>query len=210
MESDETRPRWLRWARKIQAIGQTGLAYHPDDHDTERYQSMLELAAEIVAAQTELGDEEVLESYLAQQGYATPKVDVRAAVVRAGRILLVKERTDGRWAMPGGWADVGESPSEMVIREAREESGFEVAPRRVVGIFEENRHAALQELYHAYKIVFLCDITGGQARPSNETAAVEFFPLDRLPPLSSVRTSLRHIDEALAHLADPNRPTAFE
>ena len=210
MNSDATRPRWLQWARKLQALGQTGLTYHPDDYDTERYQRLLEIAAEMVEAHTTLPAEPVLESYRAQPGYATPKVDVRAAVVREGRVLLVQERSDGRWAMPGGWADVGESPAEMVVREAREESGFHVCPRKVVGIFEENRHAAHQELFHAYKIVFLCDITGGQARGSYETSAVEFFDLDDLPPLSPVRTSQRHIDEVQAHLADPSRPVLFD
>ena len=210
MSSDNTKPHWLQWARKLQALGQTGLTYHPDDYDTERYQTLLEMAAEMVAAHTTLAAEPVLDSYLAQQGYATPKVDVRGAVFRDGRILLVQERTDERWTMPGGWADVGESPAEMVVREVREESGFEVIPRKVVGIFEENRHTARQELYHAYKVVFLCDITGGQARGSYETSAVEFFDLDSLPPLSRMRTSQRHIDEVIAHLADEQRPAAFE
>ena len=208
--SADDKPRWLQWARKIQAIAQTGLTYHPDDFDTERYQRLAELAAEMVAAQTDLSAEPVLESYLAQQGYATPKVDVRAAVMRDERILLVKERADGRWAMPGGWADVGESPTEMVAREVREEAGYDVVPTRLIGIFEENRHAALQELYHAYKIVFLCDLQGGEARPSLETEAVEWFPLDALPELSRVRTDERHIKEVRAHLQDPKRPAAYE
>lgn len=209
MSVDE-KPRWLQWARKIQAIAQTGLTYHPDDFDTERYQCLAALAAEMVAAQTDLGAEPVLESYQAQQGYATPKVDVRAAMVRSGRILLVKERADGRWAMPGGWADVGESPRSMVAREVREEAGYDVVPTRLVGVFEENRHAALHELYHAYKIVFLCEVEGGEARPGLETEAVEWFPLDELPELSRVRTDHRHIEEVRAHLADPARPASFE
>ena len=207
---DDTKPRWLQWARRLQAIGQTGLAYHDDDFDTERYQALLEIAAEIVTSHTSLPAEPVLRSYLAQQGHATPRVDVRAAVVREGRVLLVQERSDGRWAMPGGWADVGESPAEIVVREVREESGFLVRPRKVAGIFEENRQAALQQLNHAYKIVFLCELTGGEATPSFETAAVEFFDPDELPPLSPVRTDQRHIDEVKAHLADPERPAAFE
>ena len=163
MSADE-KPRWLRWARKIQAIAQTGLTFHPDDFDTERYQRLAELAAEMVAASTDLDAEPVLQSYLTQQGYATPKVDVRGAVVRGGRILLVKERSDGRWAMPGGWADVGESPTEMVVREVQEEAGYDVRPTRLVGVFEENHHAARQHLYHAYKMVFLCDLVGGEAQ----------------------------------------------
>ena len=114
------------------------------------------------------------------------------------------------WCMPGGWADVGDFPSEMVIREVWEESGFRVVPRKVVGVYDANRDGLPLEFYHAYKIIFLCEITGGQARPSYETAAVGFFPFDDLPPLSSNRTNDRHLMEVLAHLNDPNRLAAFD
>jgi len=135
---------------------------------------------------------------------------VRGAVVREGQILLVQERTDGRWAMPGGWADVGELPSAMVAREVLEESGLEVAPRKVIGVFDANRGGRPLELFHAYKVVFLCDELGGEPRPSDETSDVRFFPFDALPPLSSARTNARHLHEVLAHLGDPNRPAAFD
>ena len=203
-------PRWLQWARKLQALGQTGLTYHSDDHDTERYQLLLQIAAEMLQQQTTLEREPVLETFLMQPGYATPKVDVRGAVVQEGRILLVRERMDGRWSMPGGWADVGESAAQMVVREVREESGFVVTPRKVLGIFEENRQAVPQEFFHAYKIVFLCELTGGQARESFETSAVRFFDFDQLPPLSVVRTNQHQLDEVQAHLQDPQRPAAFD
>jgi ADP-ribose pyrophosphatase YjhB (NUDIX family) len=145
-----------------------------------------------------------------QPGYATPKVDVRGAVVHDGQILLVQERVDGRWCLPGGWADVGETPAEMVVREVWEESGFEVVPRKVVGVYDANRGGVPMEFYHAYKIIFLCTVIGGQARPSNETLAADFFAFDRLPPLSSPRTDERHLVEVYAHLRDPERPPAFD
>jgi ADP-ribose pyrophosphatase YjhB (NUDIX family) len=147
---------------------------------------------------------------LMQPGYATPKVDVRGAVARDGQILLVQERSDGCWTMPGGWADVGDLPSDMVVREVWEESGFRVVPRKVIGVYDANRSGRPLNLYHAYKIVFLCDITGGQARPSNETSAVGFYDFDDLPPLSTNRTHERHLTEVRAHLQDPNRPAAFD
>lgn len=207
---DQRLPRWLEWAREIQALCQTGLAYSQPGYDRERYRRLAEIAAEIVAAHSDLDAAELTKNFVAHPGYATPKIDVRAAVVRDGRILLVQERTDGRWAMPGGWADVGETPSQMVVREALEESGFDVRPRKVIGVFDANRGGRPLELYHAYKVVFLCEITGGAARASDETAAVDFFPFDALPPLSEQRTNRRHIDEILAHLADPARPAAFD
>jgi ADP-ribose pyrophosphatase YjhB (NUDIX family) len=203
-------PCWLAWARELQSLGQTGLTYSDSDYDTQRYRRLLEIAAEMVERHGGLDGEAVLQNFLVQPGYATTKVDVRGAVVQDGQILLVQERSDGRWCMPGGWADVGEIPSEMVAREVWEESGFTVVPRKVIGVYDANRGGTPLEFYHAYKIVFLCELTGGQARPSSETQDVSFFEFDRLPPLSTERTHPRHLDEVLAHLEDPQRPAAFD
>jgi ADP-ribose pyrophosphatase YjhB (NUDIX family) len=208
--SDHEVPRWLEWAREIQSLGQTGLTYSETPYDTQRYTRLMELAAEMVEANTGLPSGPTMESFRLQPGYATPKVDVRGAVVRDGNILLVRERRDGLWCMPGGWADVGETPSEMVEREVWEESGFEVVARKVVGVYDANRSGRPLSFFHAYKIVFLCDIQGGEARPSDETSAVDFFPFDQLPPLSKERTHERHLKEVLAHVREPQRPVAFD
>ncbi|MBN1484887.1 MAG: NUDIX hydrolase [Chloroflexia bacterium] len=203
-------PPWLAWARELQSLGQTGLAYSQSDYDTERYSRIIGIAAEIVSRHSQLPVETLRENFLAQPGYATPKVDVRAAVVRGGRILLVQERSDGRWCMPGGWAEVGQVPTDAVERETWEESGFRVAPRKVVGIFDANRSGRPLECYHAYKIVFLCEIIEGAPRPSSETMGVDFFSFDELPPLSWERTNERHLREVRAHLENPGRPAAFD
>jgi 8-oxo-dGTP pyrophosphatase MutT (NUDIX family) len=203
-------PCWLAWAREIQALAQSGLAYGSNEYERLRYQRLIEIAAQIVEEHTDLPGEEVLESLSMQPGYATPTVDVRGAVVRQGQILLVQERSDGRWCMPGGWADVGDLPSEVAAREVWEESGFLVVPRKVIGVYDANRSGRPLEFYHAYKIVFLCEITGGQARRSYETLDVGFFDFDDLPPLSPGRTNERHLGEIRAHLHDPQRPVAFD
>jgi ADP-ribose pyrophosphatase YjhB (NUDIX family) len=203
-------PQWLTWAREIQALSQTGLTYNDDDYNVQRYRRLLEIAAEMVQSHTGQAAETWLQNFLVQPGYATPKVDVRGAVIRAGKILLVQERTDERWAMPGGWADVGEAPAVMVEREVWEESGFQVVTRKVIGVYDANRSGQPLEFYHAYKIVFLCEIVGGQARPSNETLAVGFFSFDDLPPLSSNRTNERHLNEVWAHVQDRDRLAAFD
>lgn len=202
-------PTWLAWAREIEALCQTGLAFS-SGYDTGRYRRLMEIAAEITAAHTGLPREKLEENFLAQPGYATPKVDVRAAVVRDGRILLVQERSDNMWCMPGGWADVGEYPAAMVAREALEESGVVVVPRKVVGVFDANRSGRPLEFYHAYKVVFLCDAVSGEPRGSDETFAAGYFDFSAIPALSSNRTHPRHLLEVQAHLADPKRPTAFE
>jgi ADP-ribose pyrophosphatase YjhB (NUDIX family) len=203
-------PRWLEWAREIQALSQTGLHYSETEYHAQRYRRLMEIAAEIVESHAGLPRQPVLEGFLAQPGYATPKVDVRGAVVRDGKILLVQERADGCWAMPGGWADVGEYPSAMVVREVWEESGFEVQVRKVIGVYDANRGGRPQEFYHAYKVVFLCEIVGGEARTSDETMAVGFFSFDDLPPLSVERTGERHLVEVLAHVRDEQRPAACD
>lgn len=208
--TDNTLPRWLAWARELQALGQTGLTFCEGEYDRQRYTRMLGLAAEITREFTDLPATALVTNFAAQPGYATPKIDVRGAVVRDGKILLVQERRDGRWCMPGGWADVGDRPSDMVAREVREESGFLVIPRKVIGVFDANRDGTPIEFYHAYKIVFLCELTGGVATPSDETSAVDFFDFDALPPLSTARTHARHLAEVRAHLGDATRPAAFD
>ena len=207
----ERSPQWLAWAREIHSLSQSGLTYSQNGYDLERYRRLQEIAAEIVAGQSAVSKEAVLESFAMQPGYITPKVDVRAAVIRDGRILLVQETADNRWSMPGGWADIGELPSAMVAREVREESGFDVNVDKVIGIYDANR-VTIEALayYHAYKLVFLCTLTGGQARPSNETLAVDFFSLEELPPLSTRRTTRAMLEEAFAHFKDPARPAAFD
>jgi ADP-ribose pyrophosphatase YjhB (NUDIX family) len=203
-------PRWLEWAREIQALSQTGLTFSSSDYETQRYTRLAEIAAEIVQHHSGVSKESLLNDLLMQPGYATPKVDVRGAVIGDDQILLVQERVDGRWCMPGGWADVGETPSEMVVREVWEESGFRVKPRRVVGVYDANRSGRPLSLYHAYKLVFLCELVGGEARPSDETLAVGFFSFDNLPPLSSNRTNERHLADVQAHLREPGRLATFD
>ncbi len=203
-------PRWLAWAREIQAIGQTGCHFSANEFDRQRYTRLIELASEILAGYTHFPQEDLQESFLLQTGYATPKVDVRAAIFRDEQVLLVRERSDGGWSLPGGWADVNEAPAAMVEREVWEESGFHARAQKVIGVYESNHDREPLLVYHAYKVVFLCDLLDGEARPSNETSAVDFFPLDALPPFSVYRTQLRFIQEAFAHLHDPGRPAAFD
>jgi ADP-ribose pyrophosphatase YjhB (NUDIX family) len=204
-------PHWLRLAREIQALSQTGLTYSTDEYNTARYHRFMEIAVEIVHCYSGLSKEALLQDFLRHVGYATPKVDVRGAIIQNDKILLVQERSDQRWCMPGGWADVGETPSEMVIREVWEESGYQVAVKKVVGIFDANRSDSVPlEFFHAYKIIFLCMITGGQACAGDETLTVNFFGRDSFPPLSLQRTNDRHVKEVFAHIDDPDRPALFD
>ena len=202
-------PKWLAWAREIFSLSQVGLAYSKNEFDLERYKRFQEITAEIIASQSEIARENALESLSMQAGYATPKIDVRGAVIRDGKILLIQEKTDGKWAMPGGWADLGESPASVAEREVWEESGFHVRAEKVVAILDANRIEPL-EFYHAYKIIFLCKLLDGEPRISIETSAVDFFGLNALPLLSTNRTNESMLEEVFAHFKNPERPTTFD
>jgi ADP-ribose pyrophosphatase YjhB (NUDIX family) len=210
MKEIKDTPQWLKWAREIQSLGQIGLAFSDNHYEKARNKRIVEIASEIVEKYTNLEKEPVSKVFMTQHGYATPKIDVRSAVIKDGRILLVKEADDNRWAMPGGWADVGDYPSEVATRETKEESGFEVTPKKVIGVFDANRNGRALEFFHAFKIIFLCELTGGEAKESDETLAVDFFDLDHLPELSPNRTNMRHIEEIKKHLADKDRPALFD
>jgi ADP-ribose pyrophosphatase YjhB (NUDIX family) len=202
-------PKWLTWAREIYSLSQSGLTYSESEYDRERYKRLQELTAEIIASQAEVSKEGVLESFSMQAGYITPKIDVRGAVIRENKILLIQERADGKWAMPGGWADLGNAPASVAEREVWEESGFRVEAQKVVAVIDANRIEPM-EFYHAYKIIFLCNFLSGEPRTSYETLAVDFFDLNDLPPLSHHRTNEKMLREVFAHVQDPKRPTTFD
>jgi ADP-ribose pyrophosphatase YjhB (NUDIX family) len=203
-------PQWLAWARQIQALAQTGLHFATAEYDRQRYRRLLDVAAEIFSEHSELAEKALVNLFIQQTGYATPRVDVRGAVFQEGKLLLVRERSDGGWTMPGGWADVGDVPSEAAEREVWEEAGFRVKARKLVGVYDANRSGPL-DIFHAYKLVFLCELLGGEARTSVETSEVAFFEPGEIPSvLSGERTRSRHIQDAFAALADPMHPAIFD
>jgi ADP-ribose pyrophosphatase YjhB (NUDIX family) len=208
--SDVAPPRWLEWAREIQALSQTGFHYAENHYQRERYHRLADIAAEILSEYSGLQYEVLSNNFHAQIGYATPRVDVRGAVFQDGKLLMVRERMDGGWTMPGGWADVGDVPSLAAEREVWEEAGFHVKAVKVVGIYDANRIPPL-EVFHAFKLVFLCDLVDGRARPSDETSEVAFFGHDEIPDqLSAERTKPRHIEDAFNAWVDPHWQTAFD
>jgi ADP-ribose pyrophosphatase YjhB (NUDIX family) len=203
-------PKWLEWVREIQAIAQSGANFAENEYQLERFQRLAVIAAEIASECTHLEFTPLGEAFTAQIGYATPRVDVRAAVFLNNKLLMVRECQDGGWTLPGGWADVGDVPSQAAEREALEESGYIVKARRLIGVYDANRVGPL-EIFHAVKIVYLCDLLGGEARPSRETSEVAFFGPDEIPgTLSGERTKSRHIADAYAVLFNPALPTVFD
>jgi ADP-ribose pyrophosphatase YjhB (NUDIX family) len=203
-------PKWLEWAQRLQATAQTGLTYAQSPYDVERYRVMLELAAEIVAEYSEMDVEQLTGLFAEQQGYATPKIDVRGVVFRDDAILLVKEREDGGWTLPGGWADVGETPTEAVVKEIREESGYETRAVKLLAVYDRNRQGHPPQFFTAYKLYILCELTGGTAASSVETEDVGFFREDALPPLSLNRVLPGQIARMFAHYRHPEWPADLD
>jgi ADP-ribose pyrophosphatase YjhB (NUDIX family) len=204
-------PAWLGWARRLQAISQNGLTFAQNPYDVERYQAVRQIAAEMMASGSGTDLEQVLDWLSSETGYATPKVDVRGAIFRGDTVLLVRERSDNRWTLPGGWADVGESPSESVVREVYEESGFQTTAVKLLAVYDRSKHPHYPLFpYHVYKMFFLCDITGGEAKGSIETAEVAFFRRTAIPDLSTSRVTAAQIERLFEHHAHPEWQTDFD
>lgn len=208
-------PNWLIWARELQALAQTGLAYTKDPFDRDRFAAIQRVAARMMAEPAGAELAEVEKIFAEERGYATPKVGVRAAVFREdGAILMVREMTDGRWALPGGWADVNQSPRESVEREVREETGFEVRTKKLAAVFDRAEKPGPPSWpFHIWRLFFLCDITGGELRTSYETPEVRFFAESELPAdadLSPNRSNRHHLARMFAHYREPEMPTEFE
>ena len=205
-------PNWLRWAKQLAALAQNGLTYSDNEYEIDRYQQIRQIAAEMMAAGFDLDAKTFLDLFSRERGYATPKVDVRGVVFRDDRILLVKEKLDDGWTLPGGWADPCQSPSEAVAREVFEESGFEVRVTKLAAVYDRSKHPHQPLMpFHLYKMFFLCEITGGQAQESYETTGVEFFAETEIPAkLSISRTLPFQITRMFEHHRYPALPTDFD
>lgn len=204
-------PQLLAWARSLQAIAQSGLAWEPSTYDGERYEQVRRIAAEMLADPDQLDADGVEGLFASQVGHATPKIDVRGAVFRDDTILLVEEASDRGWSLPGGWADVGERPSEAVEREVLEESGYRVRATKLIGLYERDHRADRPHVWHIWKTAFLCELVDGERLPLGaETTDARFFSRDELPRLRYSRLSEWQIERCFAHLRDPSLPTDFD
>jgi ADP-ribose pyrophosphatase YjhB (NUDIX family) len=203
-------PNWLQWAKTLQSIAQNGLTFAQDPYDRGRYTQLQKVAVEIMSGYSGAEHTQVLDLFRREQGYATPKVDVRAAVFRENEVLMVLEREDGRWSLPGGWADVGEPPSQVAVREILEESGYRTRAVRLLAIFDRDRRGHPPLPFHVYKIFFQCELLDGNPQPEIECAQAAFFPQEKLPELSLTRVTEEEVARMFEHLHDPTLPAEFD
>ena len=186
-------PKWLEYAKKLQSIAQAGLTYSENKYDRERFEEIRDISIDIIHTYTEIEHEKIRSLFANENGYQTPKIDVRAAIFKDGKILMVKEQIDGLWALPGGWADVDCSLMENVVKESREEAGVDVDPKRVIGIFDRRKKYVCPMPYGIYKIFVECDYVDGEFQQNIETSDAKFFNLDNLPSLSLNRNTKEEI-----------------
>lgn len=200
----------LEHARRLLALAHTGLHYTQSDYERERYEEIASIARALLSMDSDYSSDQLKQAWQLEDGYVTPKLDVRGAIFRDDAVLLVRERSDGKWTIPGGFADINEWPSLSVTKEIEQESGFSARVLKLAAVHDRARHNYPPFMFHIWKLLFVCEITGGEARISNETDAVEFFSLDALPPLSTGRITAEQITLLHRHYRQPELPTEFD
>ncbi|WP_258103035.1 NUDIX hydrolase [Marinoscillum sp. MHG1-6] len=183
----------LDYLKRVQAMAKTGLSYTENPYDVERYEELRDYTNKMISLISGMQNEEVKAYFDHLDRYPTPKVDVRAFVVKEERLLMVCENTDGKWAIPGGWADIGVSPEENVIKEVKEETGFQVKVKKLLAVWDKRKHDHPPAAEYVYKLNFLCEITGGSLNPGHETLGADFFEFENLPELSLDRNTTKQI-----------------
>ncbi len=197
--------KWLDIAKEIQSVAQAGLEYSQNQYDIDRYRQLRELSVKIIHEYSNAPMEQIRNLFASEKGYQTPKVDVRGVVFRKGRILMVREKIDGYWTLPGGWADIGYSPFENAAKEVFEEAGLNVKPIRLLAVFDKLKHAHPPDAYHVYKLFILCLDSGGRIKSGTETLDVNWFARNEIPPLSQPRITKEQIQIMFEYFYNPQK-----
>ena len=202
-------PEWLEWAKELQFIAQAGLTYSKDAFDIERFERIREISAEIVSRQTGLPLEKVKDLFCNEEGFQTPKLDTRAAIFKANRILLVKEK-NGTWSLPGGWVDVNQTIKSNTIKEVKEEAGLDVEATRIIAVQDRNLHNLPPYAYNVCKVFVLCEAKGGDFQLNIETIESGYFSLDEIPPLAEEKNNKEQIEMCFAAYRDKDWEVQFD
>jgi ADP-ribose pyrophosphatase YjhB (NUDIX family) len=197
------------WIFELQAIAQNGLTYCRDEFDKERYSRLMAIASEMAAKNSSVDQHKISQLFFLENGYATPKIDVRAFICKENQLLLVRERSDNLWTLPGGWAEVNHSPSESVIKEVKEEAGYDVTVIRLLALCDKLKHDHPPQWPHAYKCFFHCKIESGSPQINNEICEIKFFSFDEIPELSTHRVTKNQL-LLLKNIVDNHLETAFD
>ncbi len=185
----------LNLAKRVQALSENGQHYAHSDYDLDRYTELEHIAVEMISLLMDRDIRIIAPSLMEKNGYRTPKVDVRSVVFNdADEILMVREKIDGKWSLPGGWADVGYTPAEVAVKETIEEAGMTVRAKKLLGVMDKRCHDHPEDIYYAYKIFILCEQVDNRIHPGYETSEAGFFPREGLPELSTPRNTRKQLD----------------
>jgi ADP-ribose pyrophosphatase YjhB (NUDIX family) len=184
----------LKIAKRIQAISQAGIQFTENSFDKDRYEELRELSVKLVEQVVDAPIHKIRDLFTYETGFQTPKVDIRAVLLKDNQILFTKERSDGGWSLPGGFADINYSPKEVAEKEVFEETGLNVKAQRILAILDTNKHNFPPMEFHYYKLVILCELEGGELKGSNETFESQFFSFDKLPEFSLKRNTYEMIN----------------
>lgn len=201
---------WLEFAKRVQSLAQAGLTYAQNSYDQERYQELSEISVAILAELTGEEVPRIKDLFTNEVGYQTPKTDVRAVIFQDGKILMVREKIDNCWSLPGGWADVGFTPGEVAVKETCEEAGLEVKPIKILAVLDKKCHPHPPSPYHTYKIFILCEAIGGSLQQGSETLDVSYFDRTQLPELSTERGTVSQVQLMFEFLDNPAKETVFD
>ncbi|MDR0573090.1 MAG: NUDIX hydrolase N-terminal domain-containing protein [Tannerella sp.] len=192
-------------AQRIRAMSQTALTYSTNDYEIDRSKEFIEISDRIISIVSGAKEDDIRANYQPVKEYITPKADIRAVIFNdENELLLVKEKADGKWALPGGWSDVGYTPTEVVVKEAKEETGFDVRVVRLLAVLDKRCYNHPASPFYVYMFCFQCEITGGNDELTFDILDRGFFALNKLPPLSLDRILPEQIELLDKLRRDPN------
>ncbi len=201
----------LNYLKRLKALADTGMVYSKEPYDLERYEEIKKISLQLMSEVTEMPLETITSFYGPQKDYPTPKVDIRGIVLNdQGEVLMVKEQVDGNWSIPGGWADIGYTPSEVIQKEIKEETGLDVTVEKLLAVYDKKCHDHPPQAHYVYKIVFFCKLTGGEINKSFDILDVDYFPVDKLPPISKDRILDEQIRELVALIQSGSNEVLFD
>lgn len=202
--------KWLELAMEIQSLAQSGIAYSNNNYDTERYERLRDISAEMVSMNTDLKLDKVKNLFCNETGYQTPKIDTRAVIFKDNKILLTHEN-NGTWSLPGGWCDVLETIKSNTIKEVKEETGLDVKAIKIIALQDRNKHNKPVYAYGICKVFVLCEIIGGEFKENIETTEINYFSLEKLPDnLAEEKTNKEQIEMCFQAYNNDNWQVEFD
>jgi ADP-ribose pyrophosphatase YjhB (NUDIX family) len=197
--------------KRLKTLADLGLLYANNDFDRERYEELYAISLRMMQCIGDHKMEDLKTNFPLSKDYPTAKVDIRGILITPDhKILLVRESTDGKWSLPGGWADVGHSPKETIVKEFFEETGINVEVQRLLAVFDKKMHPHPAQAFYVYKMVFYCVATSIELQKGFDILDVRFFDLEHLPSLSEDRILKSQIELLFAKIKNDDKITYFD